>query len=90
MGVLRSDELKDDSKLEACATAASAHLSIGARPAPGHRTSPTSLSGKLRVPHILKIQLGAGSPRSDIADRAFNESRATLRIALIPSEKLAG
>jgi hypothetical protein len=41
MGVLRSDELKDDPKLEACATNPSAHLLIGAHPGP----------------HISKIQL---------------------------------
>jgi hypothetical protein len=41
MGVLRSDELKDDPKLEACATNPSAHLLIGTPPGP----------------HILKIQL---------------------------------
>jgi hypothetical protein len=41
MGVLRSDEFKDDPKLEACATNPSAHLLIGTPPGP----------------HILKIQL---------------------------------
>lgn len=41
MGVLRSDELKDDPKLEGCATKPSAHLLIGTPPGP----------------HILKIQL---------------------------------
>lgn len=41
MGVLRSDELKDDPKLEACATNPSGHLRIGSPPGP----------------HILKIQL---------------------------------
>ena len=41
MGVLTSDELKDDPKLEACATIPSAHLQVGSRP------------GR----HILKVQL---------------------------------
>src|SRR5436309_673678 len=41
MGVLRSDEFKDDPKLGACATNPSAHLLVGTRPGP----------------HILKIQL---------------------------------
>jgi hypothetical protein len=41
VGVLTSDELKDDSKLEACATTPSGHFLIGSRPGP----------------HILKIQL---------------------------------
>ena len=41
MGVLTSDELKDDPKLEACATIPSGHFLVGSRPGP----------------HILKIQL---------------------------------
>ncbi|HYM77313.1 MAG TPA: hypothetical protein VE377_15165 [Candidatus Dormibacteraeota bacterium] len=41
MGVLLSDELADDPKLEACATKPSAHLLVGTPPGP----------------HILKIQL---------------------------------
>jgi hypothetical protein len=41
MGVLRSDEFRDDPKLEACAVTPSAHLRLGTIPGP----------------HILKIQL---------------------------------
>src|SRR5262249_28522891 len=41
MGVLQSDELKDDPKLEACATTPSRHLLVGSPPGP----------------HLLKIQL---------------------------------
>ena len=48
MGVLRSDEFKDDPKLEACATKDAAHLLIGTAPGP----------------HILKIQLALERVRS--------------------------
>src|SRR5271165_96541 len=59
MGVLRSDEFKDDPKLEACATTPSAHLLVGTPPGP----------------HILKIQLALerlvpGGPAISAAEKS--------------------
>jgi hypothetical protein len=135
MGVLQSDEFKDDSKLEACATTPSAHLRVGSPPGPhilkiqlalerlrptgppiaeaekkAMRYGPTTAKAvlnykKTHVPAIVNFSYQKdpdeivgqmtikamdadlnGTPlptRQQVADRAHNESRASLRVALL-------
>lgn len=136
MGVLRSDELKDDPKLEACATTpgTSAHLAIGTAPGPhivkiqlaierlrpsgpaisaeeksamsygpttaaavlnyksthvppivntSYQSAPDNIVGQMTIRAIDDDLAGTPLPsRNDVADRALNESRASLRTAL--------
>lgn len=135
MGVLRSDELKDDAKLEACATSPGAHLRMGVHPGPhilkiqlalerlrptgpsispaeksamsygattaaavlnykkthvppiinsSYQSAPDNIVGQMTIRAIDDDLTGApGIPRSVVADQAFDDSRAALRIALI-------
>ncbi len=72
MGVLQSDELKDDPKLDACATTPSAHLTIGSTPGP----------------HILKIQLALerllpGGPAISAAEKSSMSFGPTTAAAVL-------
>ncbi|WP_139024926.1 hypothetical protein [Bradyrhizobium sp. STM 3843] len=76
MGVLISDELKDDPKLDACATTPSAHLKVGSPPGP----------------HILKVQLALErlrptGPKIDDAEKRAMRYGPTTAAAVLNYKK---
>lgn len=76
MGVLTSDEFKDDPKLEACATIPSAHFLVGSPPGP----------------HILKVQLALErlrptGPRIDDAEKRAMRYGPTTAAAVLNYKK---